>query len=212
MPSGFPLSVTAWLYFESAPGPSDTWTIWWYGRTAVGNDHLILEATQSGASDVQLTARLKGALGQVQATRVVTTGEWHCVSVVVTGPSAPFTVDLYVDDAAVQSASGTPGTVTPTGYDRFALAAAQGSGQPANPGAYFCEHIATWNEALGAGGGGSPSDNERMFDDRLPPQDGADLAIVSDLSYRRRKEYCHDARRQGSDLFRIAGIVQCGAG
>jgi hypothetical protein len=184
-PSGFPLSVTAWLYFEEAPGPTDTWIVWWYGRASLASDHMVLEATESGAGDVLLTARLKGASGQVQAQRVVTPGEWHCVSVVVTGASAPFTLNLYADDQAKQSDSGSPGQVGPASYDRFGLAAAQGSGQTEDFGRFFCEHAAIWNAALADAAQGVPSDNGKMFEEHLPPQDGGQLAVGAppDLGY-----------------------------
>ncbi|MFG0286072.1 MAG: hypothetical protein ACF8R7_16770 [Phycisphaerales bacterium JB039] len=99
-----PLTALVWLRFESVPGASETWAVWWYGERARAINALTLYAQRSTGNKLELAAKLVGVTGSVTATSAeLDTEEWHQVAVVLKpGVSeGDFVIELHVDDLTV---------------------------------------------------------------------------------------------------------------
>lgn len=165
--TGSPVSVTLWVYFEAVP--TGTETVWWFGEAGASNG-LVLEAVANGQS-VDLNASLVGQSTLGPATQAgLATGAWHCVSVVLTALQSGYTVTAYADDASGVATSGNGTGVDLTLWDTFALARNR-SGGAANPGSFFCEQVAIWDDKL------EPLDTANMYQQRIPPVDGGSLLV-----------------------------------
>lgn len=189
---GPPASLTAWVFFDTdeAPSGTDVWTIWWYGNYGALTDNFItLEAVAgTSANTVKLRARGSDGTNELEAeVDNLSTGPisgqpagrgWHCVSVVVENVGNSRRITLYVDDEPADTSPTGTLNIDTTVWSRFSVGRS-GVGSPAGLEKFSIEQVAIWAGTLGAGGGSTPSDNARMYGERIPPVDAgtAGLAI-----------------------------------
>ncbi|MFG0286074.1 MAG: hypothetical protein ACF8R7_16780 [Phycisphaerales bacterium JB039] len=164
-----PLTALLWLRFESVPGASETWTVWWYGERARAINALTLYAQRSTGNKLELAAKLVGVTGSVTATSPeLDTEEWHQVAVALkTGVSeGNFTIELYVDDLTVVTATASA-TISESDWGVVSMGA-RTEANIQDPGGFRAEHFAIWNAAI------SSADFQEMYEEKIAPWD-ADL-------------------------------------
>jgi hypothetical protein len=164
----WPLSITAWIYFDQAPGQGQTQTILWYGEQS-SSQRVVLEAAVGATSGIDVTARLFGSTGSVSAVaEQLPIGEWVMLTVIIAeGQGGLHVVTLYVNDTEADTDSAAIGTTAPGDYDHFVLGADSAG---SNFGRFRAEHVAIWEpvgdptpEPLSA------SEIEELFEERWVP-------------------------------------------